>query len=592
MSNDENELKKTIENLTKKLEVSEKARKRLEAFKEQNQRVLEKTNDELSAALKTVRAIQQQLESKTEELSRLNKNLEDLVVEYSYAKEQAESANKIKSEFLANMSHELRTPLNAIIGYSELMLEEAEETSMNPANIADLNKIVGSAKHLLSLINDVLDLSKIEAGKLDLFLEDVKINDLVKDLKSIISPMMEKNQNTFELSQQCTIECIFTDLVRVRQCVLNLLSNASKFTKNGLVKLEITNFTEDDKEWIQFQVKDTGIGISQDKLGILFKAFSQTDAGTTRKYGGTGLGLYLTKLFCTMLGGDISVESEVGIGSVFTIKLPVKSEKNDQAINFSNPITRKDKPKGKTVLLIDDDPHIHKDVETALSETDFEVVHALNGEKGITLAKSTKPDVIILDILMPGMDGWSVLSALKSDQNLASIPVIILTIVSESDLGYALGAIDYLRKPYDTKLLVQKITNVIQKQNKIGKVLVVDDDPNARFLMSQAASKAGFDVTSVDNGEQAIDLLAKDTPSVILLDLMMPGMDGFDVINVLQQNDQWRKIPVIVVTAKDLSPQEQTLLMENSKAILQKGYYKRKELIKFISDQIKDVMKK
>jgi signal transduction histidine kinase/CheY-like chemotaxis protein len=592
MSNDENELKKTIENLTKKLEVSEKARKRLEAFKEQNQRVLEKTNDELSAALKTVRAIQQQLESKTEELSRLNKNLEDLVVEYSYAKEQAESANKIKSEFLANMSHELRTPLNAIIGYSELMLEEAEETSMNPANIADLNKIVGSAKHLLSLINDVLDLSKIEAGKLDLFLEDVKINDLVKDLKSIISPMMEKNQNTFELSQQCTIECIFTDLVRVRQCVLNLLSNASKFTKNGLVKLEITNFTEDDKEWIQFQVKDTGIGISQDKLGILFKAFSQTDAGTTRKYGGTGLGLYLTKLFCTMLGGDISVESEVGKGSVFTIKLPVKSEKNDQAINFSNPITRKDKPKGKTVLLIDDDPHIHKDVETALSETDFEVVHALNGEKGIALAKSTKPDVIILDILMPGMDGWSVLSALKSDQNLASIPVIILTIVSESDLGYALGAIDYLRKPYDTKLLVQKITNVIQKQNKIGKVLVVDDDPNARFLMSQAASKAGFDVTSVDNGEQAIDLLAKDTPSVILLDLMMPGMDGFDVINVLQQNDQWRKIPVIVVTAKDLSPQEQTLLMENSKAILQKGYYKRKELIKFISDQIKDVMKK
>lgn len=592
MSNDENELKKTIENLTKKLEVSEKARKRLEAFKEQNQRVLEKTNDELSAALKTVRAIQQQLESKTEELSRLNKNLEDLVVEYSYAKEQAESANKIKSEFLANMSHELRTPLNAIIGYSELMLEEAEETSMNPANIADLNKIVGSAKHLLSLINDVLDLSKIEAGKLDLFLEDVKINDLVKDLKSIISPMMEKNQNTFELSQQCTIECIFTDLVRVRQCVLNLLSNASKFTKNGLVTLEITNFTEDDKDWIQFQVKDTGIGISQDKIGILFKAFSQTDAGTTRKYGGTGLGLYLTKLFCTMLGGDISVESEVGKGSVFTIKLPVKSEKNDQAINFSNPITRKDKPKGKTVLLIDDDPHIHKDVETALSETDFEVVHALNGEKGIALAKSTKPDVIILDILMPGMDGWSVLSALKSDQNLASIPVIILTIVSESDLGYALGAIDYLRKPYDTKLLVQKITNVIQKQNKIGKVLVVDDDPNARFLMSQAASKAGFDVTSVDNGEQAIDLLAKDTPSVILLDLMMPGMDGFDVINVLQQNDQWRKIPVIVVTAKDLSPQEQTLLMENSKAILQKGYYKRKELIKFISDQIKDVMKK
>lgn len=592
MSNDENELKKTIENLTKKLEVSEKARKRLEAFKEQNQRVLEKTNDELSAALKTVRAIQQQLESKTEELSRLNKNLEDLAVEYSYAKEQAESANKIKSEFLANMSHELRTPLNAIIGYSELMLEEAEETSMNPANIADLNKIVGSAKHLLSLINDVLDLSKIEAGKLDLFLEDVKINDLVKDLKSIISPMMEKNHNTFELSQQCTIDSIFTDLVRVRQCVLNLLSNASKFTKNGLVTLEITNFTEDDKEWIQFQVKDTGIGISQDKIGILFKAFSQTDAGTTRKYGGTGLGLYLTKLFCTMLGGDISVESEVGKGSIFKIKLPVRSEKNDQAINFSNPITRKDKPKGKTVLLIDDDPRIHQDVETALSEADFEVVHALNGEKGIALAKSAKPDVIILDILMPGMDGWSVLSALKSDQNLASIPVIILTIVSESDLGYALGAIDYLRKPYDAKLLVQKITNVIQKQNKTGKVLVVDDDPNARFLMSQAASKAGFDVTSVDNGEQAIDLLAKDTPSVILLDLMMPGMDGFDVINVLQQNDQWRKIPVIVVTAKDLSPQEQTLLMENSKAILQKGYYKRKELIKFISDQIKDVMKK
>lgn len=327
MPEGEDEIKKfknEIELLSKKLQASEKARQRLEAFKEQNQVVLEKTNNELSIALKTVQAVQTQLESKTEELSKLNENLSKLVIEHSIAKEQAESANKIKSEFLANMSHELRTPLNAVIGYSELMLEEAEDAGAEQ-NVKDLKKIISSAKHLLSLINDVLDLSKIEAGKMELYLEDVVIKDLIKDIESIIGPMGEKNHNKFELQIAPDVDIAYTDLLRIRQCLLNLLSNANKFTKNGIIRLEVKTLLKENKEWIQYSVSDTGIGIASEKMGVLFRAFSQTDASTTRQYGGTGLGLYLTKMFCSMLGGYITVESVEGKGSTFTIILPLRS---------------------------------------------------------------------------------------------------------------------------------------------------------------------------------------------------------------------------------------------------------------------------
>jgi len=245
------------------------------------------------------------------------------------AKVQAEDASRIKSEFVANMSHELRTPLNAIIGYSEMLMEDAVDAGQK-STIDDLSKVIGAAKHLLSLINDVLDLSKIESGKLDLFLEDVNIPDLAKDIEMIIGQLIAKNNNTFAMTIDPELNMIFTDLVRVRQCLLNLLSNASKFTKNGKITLDIKPVLRNTEKWIQFTVSDTGIGIPAEKLNLLFQAFSQTDASTTRQYGGTGLGLYLTKTFCMMLGGEISVKSESGKGSAFTILLPTTREQMNQ----------------------------------------------------------------------------------------------------------------------------------------------------------------------------------------------------------------------------------------------------------------------
>lgn len=265
------------------------------------------------------------VELKTHDLSLANEYLAKLITELKAAKVQAEDASRIKSEFVANMSHELRTPLNAIIGYSEMLMEDAVDAGQK-STIDDLSKVIGAAKHLLSLINDVLDLSKIESGKLDLFLEDVNIPDLAKDIEMIIGQLIAKNNNTFNMTIDPELNMIFTDLVRVRQCLLNLLSNASKFTKNGKITLDIKPVLRNTEKWIQFTVSDTGIGIPAEKLNLLFQAFSQTDASTTRQYGGTGLGLYLTKTFCTMLGGEISVKSESGKGSEFTILLPTTRE--------------------------------------------------------------------------------------------------------------------------------------------------------------------------------------------------------------------------------------------------------------------------
>ncbi|MBA3273174.1 MAG: response regulator, partial [Chthoniobacterales bacterium] len=372
------------------------------------------------------------------------------------AKEAAETANKTKSLFLANMSHELRTPLNAILGYSEMLQEEAVDRQLEDEFGSDLKKINAAGKHLLALINDILDLSKIEAGKMELFLENFDIGELILEIASTIRPLVEKNANTLRIECATNLGVMRADQIKVRQGLFNLLSNAVKFTQEGDVTLEATRERMDGSEWIVFRVTDTGIGLSADQIVKLFQDFTQADASTTRKFGGTGLGLALTRRFCQMMGGDVTVHSVPGKGSVFTIKLPAvvqppRPERIEKAVSVAaasvltgEADTTDSPPSAATyVLVIDDDPVQRDLIERFLSKEGFSVRTAASGEAGLRLARQAPPVVITLDVMMPEMDGWTVLATLKADAELRDIPVIMLTMVDDPERGFTLGAADF-----------------------------------------------------------------------------------------------------------------------------------------------------
>jgi CheY-like chemotaxis protein/anti-sigma regulatory factor (Ser/Thr protein kinase) len=379
--------------------------------------------------------------------------------------EAAESANKAKSQFLANMSHELRTPMNAIIGYSEMLTEEAEDLGQSTF-IPDLLKINTAGKHLLTLINDILDLSKIEAGKMDLYLETFDIGQTLHDICATFQPLVRDNSNELVLDVPAELGTIYADATKVRQILYNLLSNAFKFTKAGKIVVRARSKTAAGKDQIEFQVTDTGIGMTPEQTTKIFDAFIQADASTTRKYGGTGLGLAITRKFCEMMGGKVSVVSTPGEGTTFTVSIPAEvvdvrklSASLDQlatAIGAEPPGLPASPASGGagSVLVIDDDPVIQELMKSFLTKEGYQVTVVSRGEDGLEMARGLRPDVITLDVAMPNMDGWSVLSKLKANPLLADIPVVILTMVEDKSTGYALGAAEYLIKPIDRERLV------------------------------------------------------------------------------------------------------------------------------------------
>ncbi len=514
--------------------------------------------------------------------------LEQANEELSLARDDAEEANRAKSAFLAQMSHELRTPLNAIIGYGELLIEDAEDEG-NQSLIDDLQKIIDAGRHLLTLINDILDLSKIDAGKMELHLETFAVKPLIDSVITTIDPLVTKNENSLTVHCADDIGEIHADHTRVRQVLLNLLSNACKFTERGEIDLNVSRSDLSGAEQICFAVRDTGIGLTPEQVGKLFQTFTQADSSTTRKYGGTGLGLSISRKICELMGGGIAVESTADVGSTFTVTLPINVEQRPEPVT---PVEEPDEPllpipeTASSVLVIDDDQASRDLLTRFLEKEGFDVVTATGGHEGLKIAREIQPAFITLDVMMPGMDGWAVLADLKSDPRLCDVPVVMITMVDDENLGYALGATDYLTKPVDRDRLLSLIDKHRPMAADPQTVLIVEDDDGTRELLKRMLQGSDWNIAEAENGRVALEKVPLANPGLILLDLMMPEMDGFEFLAEIRKTPKWRSIPVIVVTAKELTEEDRRRLNGSVTRILQKGRCSREELLKEVREMM------
>ncbi len=502
------------------------------------------------------------------------------------ARDAAMEANKTKSSFLASMSHELRTPLNAIIGYSEMILEDMSDDGETRYH-GDLDRIHMAGKNLLELINEVLDLSKIEAGKMELYIEEFQLSSLADEVVSTIQPLLEKNENSLHLNIASDIPPVRLDHTKVRQILFNLISNASKFTYKGTITLTAATIPPADHACakIALKVSDTGIGLTEEQKSKLFREFTQADNSTTRKYGGTGLGLAITKRFTEMMHGSIGIESVPNKGTTFTVILPQVLENaggNPPPENVPAEIPSESVPTNTAVLVVDDDPGVRDLLSRYLSKEGYVVECVASGDEGIKRAKEILPMAIILDVMMPRKDGWAVLQEIKSDPVLKVIPVVMYTMLDEKNFGLAIGASDYLIKPVNK----EKILEVLEKyKHKASRdyILIVDDNPDLRNMASRAIEKAGWNARTAENGKLALAIMESEQPSIIFLDLMMPVMDGFEFLAVFQNRQEWKHIPVVIITSKDLIAEERQQLNGVVQKVIQKGDFTPEKLLKQLS---------
>jgi len=514
---------------------------------------------------------------------------ERMNVELITARDEALEASRTKSAFLANMSHELRTPMNAIIGYSEMLIEDAPD--LKPEEfVPDLEKVRTAGKHLLSLINDILDLSKIEAGKMTIFVEPFSIRSTIDEVVAMIQPVVTRSNNTLVVTCPDNIGMMVADVVKVRQTLFNLLSNAAKFSDGGEIRLDVSTVLRESSEQIVMAVTDQGIGMTPEQLGRLFQAFVQADSSTTRKYGGTGLGLTISRRFCELMGGDIRVASQPGQGSTFTIELPRVVQPNSDG-SASVMETTSELPgilsaateehlRG-TILAIDDNVEALDLIQRSLSRDGYRVVTCSSGEAGLALARTVRPDVITLDVMMPNMNGWQVLAALKADVDLAPIPVVLLSVVENKEFGIALGATDCLTKPIDWQRL-DSLLERLTSSDAPAPILVVEDDSDSSELVRRLFERDGWTVDVATNGEDALRKIRHRRPALVVLDLMMPVMDGFTFSERLRAEPGCDDIPIVVLTSKSLSPDEHRRLNGHVADILTKGAYQRSDLLEMV----------
>jgi PAS domain S-box-containing protein len=489
------------------------------------------------------------------------------------AMREAERANRAKSQFLANMSHELRTPLNAIIGYSEMLLEEAVEAGRTDA-VGDLRRINGAGQHLLGLINDVLDLSKIEAGKMEVMPEDFVVPNVVDNVVATIQHMVEDRNNRLTVDVAADLEPMYSDQLKVRQILFNVLTNAAKFTSGGQIHFSAHPVAQQDGIWIEFTVSDTGIGMTPEQIDKVFGEFLQADSSTTREFGGTGLGLAISRRMARMLGGDISVISAPGEGSTFTVRLPARIPPASDPADAAAAPSGAAGPKrlvdtGRVVLVIDGDLDFLELTAWHLTRWGFRAVTASRGREGLRLAREIQPFAILLDIALRDMDGWTVLRTLKKDTALKPIPVVVSSTIDESKRGEECGAVDFMVRPTDWAQLFRTLADQLPRGD--GRTaLMVDDDPMSREVLRRSLERAGWTVAEAVNGGAGLAWIRDNAADLIVLDLMKPEMGGKAFLQEVKLSKAAIAVPVVVVTAEQMTDSERYELHRMADTVIDK----------------------
>ncbi len=506
---------------------------------------------------------------------------------------ELEKAYRVKSDFLSSMSHELRTPLNSIIGFSSVLLGPTGDP-LTPDQRMALGKVLKNGQHLLQLINDILDLSKIESGRMTLSIEGDDVSSVISSCSMIVEPLMKQKGLQLTLDIQPNLPPLMTDIVKIRQILVNLLSNASKFTEKG----EIVVRARETNGMISFAVKDSGIGIEKKNFSLVFEEFQQVDNSSTRKYKGTGLGLPIARKLARLLGGDLSVDSEYGKGSTFTLTIPPTLPQQSQEAGAKTVTKQPQVPvvqaaeravtqqslaspgRGAQILCIDDDPDVIEILRKYLVPEGYSVVGALSGDEGIETAARIKPALITLDIMMPKKDGWQVLRELKSSSSTKDIPVIIHSVVDNKPLAMSLGAADVITKPTEPKRLLSLVRRYCQTTDQF--ILIVDDHEDFALAFKALLTQDGLNVKVATGGIEAMEVLRKSVPALILLDLVMPGMDGFEFVQQLQENDKWKHIPIVILSGKEVTQEDQQRLESHITQFLKKDSFSSSEISKTI----------